>query len=783
MDDLLQLSWAATLFPTWALLALLGVTLVAAGVLGVGIFVTGEPREHGQRALFCICYGVLLTMSASGLVFQLQLVRRLDGLAHVSNAEIIAPLLAAYAGVLLFYLAFTFILPRLVEYDLAALAERPDEEAEAADGVLEAICSQLAPPCLVQQSSTLFQRVNSAMLQAFLTSAAALDGKPRPSASSIAVAPEQPGAREASQAEGAPPPAVRAGAPAGCDLEAGSAREGDVVAVGAFDPSPVLSEYEDLQRELGEWLRQHSGHGCARLQPPDEQRRLGQTHRPPLQRAASHVSVGDLEAGGAEGERAGSADGADGGTEMMAAIRQSGAEGAHHAAEPRAERASRHSAAADLAPPVREAWQAARGAEPPALPLAPDALAAPRHDAPATAAARAQADSGARTQGDGEVPRAPGARASAASEGGAAEVPPSVRHVGVGASLPEPIVARSLSPRMGLRYPAPLSVPPEILSKLRRFVHLKRQIASQVVSAALSAPELLVTQAQAQGQQGGQPIRAQAAKEGGVDGAPDGAARGAAALVRVAEPRAEAACVGVGTAVQRGPAPRQAGRSAAAGNTLAEEEEAEQAAECSSPAVETASTAAPHADSDDETGEDAACWICCEGPRDAVRRAAWHWARRASASEPRSSGRPLTRGPLPRAAPLRVCACARRSSSSAATEASAWPARNAACATAAGTAPCAGSTSGRWCRSIRSRRATRAPPSCRCTRRARTSSTSLTLSPRRAVSRPRRRRRRRQRQTTARCRPRARRAGGPFPASREPRCDDSRRREACCADT
>ena len=72
-------TWAATFWPMWLLFGCLVLASLGAGCLAVGILVTREPRERGQRALFFLCYGILLTITVAGMTFLLNLARLLDG--------------------------------------------------------------------------------------------------------------------------------------------------------------------------------------------------------------------------------------------------------------------------------------------------------------------------------------------------------------------------------------------------------------------------------------------------------------------------------------------------------------------------------------------------------------------------------------------------------------------------------------------------------------------------------------------------------------------------------
>ena len=157
-DNLNNVPWMATFWPLWTVFALLAIASIAASVLAVGILVARDPPDHGQRALFFLCYAFLMTVTTTGLTFLVALAERLDGNENVSFNLILLPLIVGYSLLLLFYLVFTIFLPPLLLRDLnaAALAEQEDEMAEeegGVSGVIEAVSQQLAPPVLVQQSS------------------------------------------------------------------------------------------------------------------------------------------------------------------------------------------------------------------------------------------------------------------------------------------------------------------------------------------------------------------------------------------------------------------------------------------------------------------------------------------------------------------------------------------------------------------------------------------------------------------------------------------------------
>lgn len=635
VDGLNTLSWAATFWPTWIVFVLLGVTLIAAGFLGIGIFITGEPREHGQRALFGICYGVLLTVSVSGFAFQLKLVQRLDGNTSVTNSAIIAPLMAAYTGVLLFYLAFTFILPRVVEYDLAAMSERMEEDDDQRDGVLEAVSSQLAPPFLVQQSSTLFQRVNSTMLQSFLTSASKADSKLTSS-----VSPERALAQAATPAA------------ADVDLEAGAGRSGGgqpapraqlAAALDVADPLPALSEYEALQLELGAWLREHNHQqGCqAQARPRPSQAAAHGTQgsgAPPAEAAPADESERALAPARAmvlvpaalQVDVAGRELSSGSGTEMTP--RPGGAQGAAAppgppaAVLPAAERATRSS------------WRVGR--QPP----------------PSPAAARAQAA--------GELAPAP---ADDVAE--------------MGSRNPPMPVAAASAPHSAAVSAGPLTVPPEILSKLQRFVELKRQIATQIVSATLVDLNSLSGQPQQLSHLPLAAAKGAVALDGAAAEPPAAAVAAAAAAANTSSTRGAAALATEGAAGgSRGSGAAGAGvvsstlgqvevrevrlTAMADGKAQCAVAELDAAAEGEGLGAEAAAQAAPalarrsgDGDGDADDVHEDACWICCEGPRDAVSR-----ARRTSACLPRLRAKevcparlhPLTSAPDAVSLPLAI---------------------------------------------------------------------------------------------------------------------------------
>lgn len=131
-----------------------------------------EPHERGQRALFALCFIILVTITSTGTIFLANVTAALDNPGLQANyASILTPILVGYSILLGCYLAFTLLLPQLLLSDIhAAAAGVDEEEAEDEDGgVLELVAQQLGPPFLVQQSPTLFKRMNtSAMFEAFV---------------------------------------------------------------------------------------------------------------------------------------------------------------------------------------------------------------------------------------------------------------------------------------------------------------------------------------------------------------------------------------------------------------------------------------------------------------------------------------------------------------------------------------------------------------------------------------------------------------------------------------
>ncbi|KAJ1632853.1 hypothetical protein T492DRAFT_904705 [Pavlovales sp. CCMP2436] len=572
VDGLNELSWAATFWPTWIVLVLLAGACVASSFLGVGIFRAGGSPEGGQRALFTICYGVLLNVTVNGFAFQLNLVRRLDGDTSVSNLSIIAPLLVAYSGLLFFYLAFTFVLPRVVEHDLATMAERVEED-EQHDGVLEAVTSQLAPPFLVQQSSTLFQRVNTSMLHSFLTG-----GAPRAESAPFAISPEKGGERRAEAAEadleatgGAPDVVPARGAPAAAEQ-------------GQEQGQLVLSEYEALQEELGLWLRSQkpqrlSTRSLSSLPDTNEEWRLVAVDAVTAAAAAAAAGAADAASEDANGAAAGAADAGSEDAPAHAAV--AGAAAAEGEQQRRwvADVDGRRTAALDDgggggvgSPSARRVLAAeleeVEGVEmqPPSLPSSPPAA------------------------GSGPPP----------------PVPSTGHALGSNARVLTRLSVRSeREAREGregaLRGEGPLSVPPEILRKLHRFVELKRQLAAQIVSATLLDLSELK----------GMDLRIDlSAQVQPAAAAPDPKALPGHGHVlpvasRRALPEADA---------EAQPQPQPTVHSRRSTGAPAPDPEPDPAPE---PAPAPAADAASELEDDGELGE-SSCWICCEGPRDAV---------------------------------------------------------------------------------------------------------------------------------------------------------------------
>lgn len=171
VDQFNHLSWGATFWPMWILFALLLTACLVTGCLAIGILLTREPRDRSQRVLFFLCYGILLSITSTGLAFLITLTRRLDGDESISYTAIILPLIVGYSALLVIYLVFTLVLPRLMIHDvaIASLADDDSTDDEEEGGMIEAVSQQLAPPVLVQQSATLFRRMsNTAMFERFI---------------------------------------------------------------------------------------------------------------------------------------------------------------------------------------------------------------------------------------------------------------------------------------------------------------------------------------------------------------------------------------------------------------------------------------------------------------------------------------------------------------------------------------------------------------------------------------------------------------------------------------
>ena len=297
-DGLNAVSWTATFWPLWTVFGLLGIASVAATVLAVGILVARDPPDHGQRALFFLCYAFLLTVTVTGLTFLVALSERLDGNVHVSYTLILAPLISGYSLLLLFYLVFTIFLPPLLLRDLNAAAQA-EEEAETAEeengvsGVIEAVSQQLAPPVLVQQSSTLFRRMgNSQMFERFLpiapssimpnaeppeaapaTSSTTARGRRGPGATELTVAESEH--REAASLSTARSTGVSRSiisASAG-DLESGGGLGLGGAPGGGATPHG-LEEYDALEKDIEDWVRsQQEQQQQARVRKPRPDRR------------------------------------------------------------------------------------------------------------------------------------------------------------------------------------------------------------------------------------------------------------------------------------------------------------------------------------------------------------------------------------------------------------------------------------------------------------------------------------------------------------------------------
>ena len=252
-DGMNSVSWTATFWPLWTVFGLLGVASIAATTLAVGILVARDPPDNGQRALFFLCYAFLLTVTTTGLTFLIALADRLDGNENISYALIVTPLIVGYSLLLLFYLVFTIFLPPLLLRDLnaAALAEEEAEVAEeegGVSGVIEAVSQQLAPPVLVQQSSTLFRRMgNSAMFERFLPTPSFIAPYDSSAKTSTAAPPPAPTTELALTDLEATPPSP----PHAKWILSGSIGGGE----GAVPPSPGLEEYDALEKDIEDWVR------------------------------------------------------------------------------------------------------------------------------------------------------------------------------------------------------------------------------------------------------------------------------------------------------------------------------------------------------------------------------------------------------------------------------------------------------------------------------------------------------------------------------------------------
>jgi hypothetical protein len=211
------------------------------------------PWSSRQRALFFLCYGILITITVAGITFLLNLVRLLDGDRSVSYDAIIGPLIGGYSTLLGFYMAFTLVLPRLMLHDVT-IAAISDLEEEEEGGVLDLVSQQLAPPFLVQQSSTLFRRMNTGTMWERYIVGAAPEQQQTPAETELAISDlEAPDAAcVEAEAEG---PTV-----ASLDELAGGA----ATLAAAPPPAIELSEYEALQLEIEAWVR-------AQQRPPQAQ--------------------------------------------------------------------------------------------------------------------------------------------------------------------------------------------------------------------------------------------------------------------------------------------------------------------------------------------------------------------------------------------------------------------------------------------------------------------------------------------------------------------------------
>jgi len=238
--------WAATFWPMWLLFGLLILASLGAGCLAIGILVTREPRERGQRALFFLCYGILLTITVAGITFLLNLVRLLDGDRSVSYDAIIGPLIGGYSTLLGFYMAFTLVLPRLMLHDVT-VAAISDTEEEEEGGVLDLVSQQLAPPFLVQQSSTLFRRMNTGTMweRYIVGTAPEQQQQPPPAETELAI----------SDLEAPDAACVEVEAEEHTVASLDELAGGAATLAAAPPPAIELSEYEALQLEIEAWVR------------------------------------------------------------------------------------------------------------------------------------------------------------------------------------------------------------------------------------------------------------------------------------------------------------------------------------------------------------------------------------------------------------------------------------------------------------------------------------------------------------------------------------------------
>ena len=271
-DGLNKLTWTATFWPLWCIFGLLVLASIAATVLAVGIVLAHDRPDLGQRALFFLCYAFLLTVTLTGLTFLVALAQRLDGDLSVPYEAILSPLIVGYSLLLAMYLVFTIFLPPLLLRDINAQAvddeELPEEEAGGGSGVIEAVSQQLAPPVLVQHSSTLFRRMgNTAMFERFMGA---------PNTAPAPVAPSTPGkVNEGSSAS--PSPEMRVADVEAGEAEAGEAESGEAASAG-FASS---DEYEALEKDIESWVRTQQQQHRARVRKPQP---------PPGRRASAAVS-------------------------------------------------------------------------------------------------------------------------------------------------------------------------------------------------------------------------------------------------------------------------------------------------------------------------------------------------------------------------------------------------------------------------------------------------------------------------------------------------------------